>query len=57
MIGPRTKGVIMAHISDECNTIDKIRSTYQTVFKANQKSFDTLKVYYASQTPLEVIDL
>lgn len=57
MIGPRTKGVIMAHISDECNTIDKIRSTYQAVFKANQKSFDTLKVYYASQTPLEVIEL
>lgn len=57
MMGPRTKGVIMAHISDECNTIDKIKTTYQSVLKVNQKVFEDLKVYYASQTPLEVIHL
>jgi len=57
MMGPNTKGIIMAHISEECNTIEKIKTTYQTVFKANKKSFDNLKIYYASQTPLEVIDL
>lgn len=57
MMGPRTKGIIMAHISEECNTIDKIKTTYQTVFKANNQNFDNLKIYYASQTPLEVIEL
>lgn len=57
MMGPNTKGIIMAHISEECNTIEKIKTTYQTVFKANKKSFDNLKIYFASQTPLEVIDL
>ncbi|MCU0104359.1 MBL fold metallo-hydrolase [Acholeplasma vituli] len=57
MMGPRTKGIIMAHISDECNSLDKIKTTYETVLKANQKSLDSLKVYYASQTPLEVIEL
>lgn len=57
MMGTRTKGIIMAHISEECNTIDKIKTTFESVLKANQKSLDSLKVYYASQTPLEVIEL
>ena len=56
-MGPKTKGIIMAHISEECNTIDKIKTTFESVLKANQKSLDSLKVYYASQTPLEVIEL
>ncbi|CCV65362.1 (Metallo-beta-lactamase domain protein) [Paracholeplasma brassicae] len=57
MMGTQTKTLIMAHISDECNTNDIIKRTYEDVLIAHQKDLDTLEVHYASQVPLKVIEL
>ncbi|MDY0210418.1 MAG: MBL fold metallo-hydrolase [Acholeplasma sp.] len=57
IIGPKTKKIIMAHISNECNSIEKISRTYEDVFLAHHIDFHQYEIYYASQTPLEVIEL
>lgn len=57
MMGDQTKKIIMAHISEECNTVDIIKRTYEDVMLAHHKDFNELTVYYASQEPLEVIEL
>lgn len=57
LVGPKTKTIIMAHISSECNTKEKIHKTYEDVFMAHQLDINNYKVYFASQEPLEVIEL
>lgn len=57
MMGEKTKRIIMAHISDECNNSDIIKQTYEDVMLAHGKCMTTLEVYFASQMPLEVIVL
>ena len=57
MVGPKTKRIVMAHISNECNTREKIRQTFEDVFSANNLSLDALEIIYTSQLPSEMIDL
>lgn len=57
MVGNKTKQVIMAHISDECNTNDIIIKTYEDVLLAHGKDMSSLEVHFASQIPLKVIEL
>lgn len=57
VIGPRTKKIIMAHMSNECNTIEKIKTTYEDVFLAHHINLSSYQIYYASQVPLEVIEI
>ncbi|MDY0346935.1 MAG: MBL fold metallo-hydrolase [Acholeplasma sp.] len=57
MIGPNTKKIVMAHISNECNTIEKIKHTYEDVFLAHHLSLSNYEVIYTSQIPSEVIDV
>ena len=44
MVGPKTKRIVMAHISNECNTREKIRQTFEDVFSANNLSLDTIEI-------------
>ncbi len=57
IIGPNTKKIIFAHISEECNLVQIIKLTSKRVF--NDLGIDTKDIdfYYASQIPLEVFEI
>lgn len=57
IIGPNTKNIVFAHISEECNLNQIIKLTSSRVF--NDLGVDTsyINFYYASQVPLEEFDL
>lgn len=57
IIGPNTKSVIFAHISEECNLTQIVKLTSMRVF--NDLGIDTsaISFYFASQIPLEVLEV
>lgn len=57
LIGDKTKYVMFAHISEECNMPEIVRYTAFTVFKDVGVNTSNIKFYYLSQTVSEVIDL
>lgn len=57
VIGPRTKNIVFAHISEECNLTQIIKLTSSRVF--NDLGIDTsdINFSYASQLPLEAFNI
>lgn len=57
LIGPNTKTIVYAHISEECNLNQIIKLTSSRVF--NDLGIDTsdIEFYYASQIPLKEIEI
>lgn len=57
VLGPSTKYVIFAHISEECNLVQIVKLTSERVFKDLGLDVSEIEFKYASQAPLEVINL
>lgn len=57
VVGPLTKMVIYAHISEECNLVQIVKLTSKRVFSDLGVDSSEIEFKYASQIPLEVIDL
>lgn len=58
MMGDQTTHLIWAHISQECNTLELIKKTYEEVLSANAKDFSKIKfIESLPEEPLEVIIL
>ncbi len=49
MVGPKTKHLIHAHISEDCNSFTLIEKTFDEVLKAQQVDVNNLFRYYAKQ--------
>lgn len=49
IIGPKTKQIILAHLSEEANDPEVALSTYQRVFNDLGKSLDNIELYCANQ--------
>lgn len=48
-IGPKTKTIVLAHISEECNCIEKIKETIKEVFTDFMVNIDDFDINYAMQ--------
>jgi phosphoribosyl 1,2-cyclic phosphodiesterase len=58
IIGERTKTIILAHLSEECNTIEAAKETYSKVFAKQGIAIDKFTMVYALQDePLDEIDI
>lgn len=57
IVGPDTKRIVYAHISEECNLVQIVKLTSIRVFKDVGVSTDGIVFQYASQTPLEVFEI
>ncbi len=58
LVGDKTRTIILAHPSQECNTAACAMTTLDTVFKAYEKSLDPYDIVVASQhTPTKLIHL
>lgn len=55
LIGENTKKIVLAHLSEECNTPEKALDTYHNVFALRKISLDHIKIKCASQH--EVVEL
>lgn len=49
LIGPRTKKIFLAHLSEECNTPEKALETYQKTLKEKHVDFSNIKIIPAAQ--------
>lgn len=57
VVGPLTKHIVYAHISEECNLVQIVKLTSERVFKDLGVDTSEIEFKYASQIPLEVIEL
>ncbi len=57
IIGPNTKRIVFAHISEECNLVQIVKITSSRVFNDLGVSTKNIVFSYASQTPLEVFEI
>lgn len=57
LLGPNTKYVLLAHISEECNLEEIALDTYKKVFNKTNKSLQNAKLICCSQKPLKEIEL
>ena len=55
LIGENTKKIVLAHLSEECNTAEKALDTYHNVFVLRKISLDHIEIKCASQH--EVVEL
>ena len=55
LIGENTKKIILAHLSEECNTAEKALDTYHNVFAFQKINLDHIEIKCASQH--EVVEL
>lgn len=55
LIGENTKKIVLAHLSEECNTPEKALETYHNVFALRKISLDHIEIKCASQH--EVVEL
>ena len=55
LIGENTKKIVLAHLSEECNTAEKALDTYHNVFALRKISLDRIEIKCASQH--EVVEL
>ena len=55
LIGENTKKIVLAHLSEECNTAEKALDTYHNVFALRKISLDHIEIKCASQH--EVVEL
>lgn len=49
LVGGRTKEIVLAHLSEECNSSDKAIETYQMVFSNTNIDLNTIQLKVASQ--------
>ena len=49
IIGPRTKELVLAHLSEECNTEEQALKAYKAVFKKVRMGFGDIKIRCAKQ--------
>lgn len=49
LLGVETKTIVLAHLSEECNSPEKALKTYKEVFSLKQLDFDRYKIHCASQ--------
>lgn len=49
LIGPRTKKIVLAHISEECNTPELALATYREILSRNLVSLDNIELIAAKQ--------
>ncbi|HBD06385.1 MAG TPA: MBL fold metallo-hydrolase [Firmicutes bacterium] len=50
LVGEKTKAIMFAHISRDCNTVEHIKSAYEEVFIAQRgKVMENIEVYYLKQ--------
>lgn len=49
ILGPKTKAIYLAHLSEECNTVEKAYETYSSVFEEKQIDFDFNKIIALAQ--------
>lgn len=49
LIGPRTKTIVLAHPSEECNTARHVLQTYRDVFRDYQRNLDDYDIIVAKQ--------
>ena len=57
LIGPNTKYILLAHISEECNIPSLALKTYEHVFKTKNKTFENAKLICCSQTAQKEITI
>lgn len=55
LIGENTKKIVLAHLSEECNTAEKALDTYHNVFALQKNNLDHIEIKCASQH--EVVEL
>ncbi len=49
LLGERTKKIVLAHLSEECNTVEHALSTYQRVFNAHGVPYHEYQIVCANQ--------
>ncbi|MBO4540747.1 MAG: MBL fold metallo-hydrolase, partial [Bacilli bacterium] len=49
LIGPRTKQIFLAHLSEECNTPELALKTYETVLREKRVDAQNVEVVPAAQ--------
>lgn len=54
MIGPKTREVVLAHISEEANTPEVALATYYKIFRKQHIELDRLYIHAASQNDMVV---
>lgn len=58
LVGDKTKTIVLAHPSDQCNTKACALETFTEVFKSYEKSLDNIDLIVAEQIkPTKIIDL
>lgn len=57
IIGPNTKRIVFAHISEECNLVQIVKLTSSRVFNDLGISTKNIVFSYASQIPLEAFEI
>ena len=55
LIGENTKKIVLAHLSEECNTTEKALDTYHNVFALRKINLNHIEIKCASQH--EVVEL
>ena len=56
-MGEKTQVVCFAHPSEDCNSESLIQTTFEDTLKSFQLSFNQLKTYIATQSPLDWVEL
>lgn len=51
-VGPRTKKIYLAHLSEECNSKELAIATYKKIFSEQQVDFDTKNIVTLSQNEM-----
>ncbi|MGD9813239.1 MAG: MBL fold metallo-hydrolase [Bacilli bacterium] len=54
VIGPRTKEIVLAHISEEANTPDEALAAYRRIFAHQRKEINGLKIYPTQQWQITI---
>jgi len=49
IVGPHTKGIYLAHLSEECNTPELALSTYKSAFREGEVSLDNIELVCLKQ--------
>ena len=57
LVGPKTKYILLAHLSEECNIPELAIKTYQNVFNDKNVSLERIKLKCCSQSVLKEIKL
>ena len=58
LMGERTKTLFLFHLSNECNTKELAKLSYETYFNKNNLSLDNIKIVVTDRTiPTEVVEI